>query len=260
MTVPAGFACNPMKVNYDHSKNLHTLGAPQAALPVLFEQEKPASLLDVGCGNGTWLEAALEFGIPKVFGLDGINIPPDKLHLLAGKFQQQDLTLPWNLNRRFDAVLCLEVAEHLAEAHAKTLIKSITLHGDFVIFSAACPGQPGQHHVNCQWPVYWQQIFNECGFACSDDVRWKIWGLETVEPWYRQNIFFARRNPGEAGREPRIPAAVHPATLKMIRAQMVASVYDTLIGQIEKGQMPVGWYFRTPFCALWAKLKRKLSP
>jgi len=80
------------------------------------------------------------------------------------------LTRSWDLKRKFDAVLCLEVAEHLDSAFAPTLIDALIKHGNLIYFSAACPGQTGQHHVNCQWPVYWQQLFNERGFACEDDL------------------------------------------------------------------------------------------
>jgi ubiquinone/menaquinone biosynthesis C-methylase UbiE len=43
---------NFMAIDYEHSQNIHTLNGPQAALPVLFADNKPTSLLDVGCGTG----------------------------------------------------------------------------------------------------------------------------------------------------------------------------------------------------------------
>src|SRR5271156_330239 len=144
-----------MAIDYDHSQNLHTLGGPQTTFPFLFADAKPHSLLDVGCGAGNWLKAALNFGMQDVFGVDGVAMPRDKLLVAESLFRQQDLTRPWSLGRRFEVVLCLEVAEHLDKSHANALIDSLVGHSDWVFFSAACPGQPGQHHVNCQWPGYW---------------------------------------------------------------------------------------------------------
>ena len=105
--------------------------------------------------------------------------------------RQADLSRPLNLARRFDLVLCLEVAEHLEPASAATIIDTLTAHGDRILFSAAAPGQPGMHHVNCQWPDYWQRLFNARGFACDGAVRWEIWRNGRIEPWYRQNLMMA---------------------------------------------------------------------
>src|SRR5579863_8625346 len=124
-----------MTVDYDHSKNVHTLSGPQAAMPLLFPEGKPRSLLDVGCGTGTWLQAAQEFGIKDIFGVDGVNIPAERLLFPNELFRKQDLTEPWNLGRKFEVVLCLEVAEHLPERSASTLIDSLTSHADTIIFS-----------------------------------------------------------------------------------------------------------------------------
>src|SRR5207247_2541564 len=124
-------------------KNVHNLDSPRAALPALLAEAKLRSLLDVGCGTGTWLRAAIEFGVPEVFGVDGVEIPKERLLVPPDCFQKQDLTRLWKLERRFDAVLCLEVAEHLEENDAPALLDALVAHADVILFSAACPGQPG---------------------------------------------------------------------------------------------------------------------
>jgi hypothetical protein len=133
-------------------------------------------------------------------------------------------------------------------------------HSDLVVFSAACPNQPGQHHVNCQWPAYWQALFNERGFACSDDLRWKIWELGEIEPWYRQNIFVAKRAPEKAGRETRIVGAVHPEIVPGIMESAGSSYFPKHVQQIEEGRMPLGWNLSLPFRAAMGKLRRGNYP
>ncbi len=243
------------KIDYNHSSNIHTLEGPQVVLPVIMDIIRAKSLLDVGCGIGTWLKAAQKSGITDIFGVEGATMPPEQLLVSPSLFRQQDLTRPWNLGRRFEAALCLEVAEHLDGQYAGVLIDALATHSDCVVFSAACPGQPGQHHVNCQWPAYWQKLFNERGFVCTDEVRWRIWDDERIEPWYRQNLFVARRNAGEAGREPRLPAVMHPAIYRLI----ADAEFSENMRFVAQGQLPFLWYFRCLPMALLRKIGRMFT-
>lgn len=113
---------------------------------------------------------------------------------------------------KFDLAICLEVAEHLPPESSHNFIKALCEHSDHVIFSAGCPWQPGQNHINCQWPEFWQQLFNQSGFACEDNIRPRIWNIQGIEIWYRQNLFTARRS-CNAGQEARIRGMVHPEFL-----------------------------------------------
>lgn len=246
-------------IDYDHGSNVHTAEGPRAALPLILGGRKPGSLLDVGCGTGTWLAAALEFGVKDIFGVDGVAIPPEQMRIPARLCKHVDLTKPLDLGRRFDCVLCLEVAEHLDASTAGILIASLARHSDLVIFSAACPGQPGQHHVNCQWPAYWQDLFNERGYACSEDARWNIWNDSRIESWYRQNLFIAQRDPGSAGNEPRLRPVIHPAIFEASLKRRSGAEFPEHLLQIEQGRMPTIWYWTLPFRAAVNKIRRRLS-
>jgi SAM-dependent methyltransferase len=229
-------------IDYNHAQNRHSLKGAEIALPYLLEGDAPCSMLDVGCGIGTWLKAARNMGIVDIFGVDGVEIPREQLLFSNELFRRQDLTEPWTLGRRFDVVLCLEVAEHLNKNIAPILVQSLIKHTETIIFSAASPGQMGQHHVNGQWPDYWQQQFNNCGFVCSDHIRWKIWNQKEIEPWYRQNLFVARRNEEMAGKEDRIKPVIHPEMLINLNPR-----FELLPKQFrlcEDGQMPFKWYVR----------------
>jgi len=244
-----------MKIDYDYAKNVqwHWPEGPRAVLPHVFAEQKPSSVLDVGCGPGFWLRAVLDYGVPEALGIDGIELPAGQFAAPKELFRRQDLTVPWSLGRRFEIALCFEVAEHLDPAHGEILIASLTRHADRIYFSAACPNQMGQHHVNCQWPAYWQRIFNQHGYACSDDIRWKIWDLSSVEPWYRQNIFLASRAPQTAGQEERLEAVLHPEMLPHLDTSRIRS---EVLGQIEAGNMVSSWYLKAGCRALMIKLGR----
>lgn len=228
-----------MTIDYDHASNLHTLGGPAATLSTIFSSNLPKSVLDVGCGTGTWMRAAIDLGVQTVRGIDGIAVPEDALQVEKSLVERHDLTKPFHLGRKFDLAICLEVAEHLPQSAAAGLVASIAEHTDTILFSAACPDQLGQHHINCQWPTYWQDFFNSHGFVCDDSVRWQIWTDARIEPWYRQNMFWVRRDPTNAGREPRIDPVVHP--------EMVESIY--------KGRLRSRPQARSP---LWRRVARQL--
>jgi len=246
-------------IDYDHALNVHTKGGPQAAFSGLLKlfSQKPTSVIDVGCGTGVWLRAAIDNGIADAIGIDGIAVPEASLAVPRSLIAIHDLTTPINVDRRFDLAICLEVAEHLDEQFGPVLIESLTNLADTVIFSAACPDQQGQHHVNCQWPAYWQHLFNQRHYFCDDFARWAIWDNAAVEPWFRQNMFVARRDPAAAGKEKRIPAVLHPdfAVLK----QSAVSARAKMVREIQEGGMPAAWYCSLPFTALAGKIKRRLG-
>jgi SAM-dependent methyltransferase len=244
-----------MEIDYEHSRNTHELLGPRVAFGEIFGEPKPRSLLDVGCGIGTWLKAAQESGLVDILGVDGISPPPEQFLVSTSFFRRQDFTRPWNLGRHFDAVICLEVAEHLDEPCASVLIDALVTHSNCIVFSAACPGQTGQHHVNCQWPAYWQKLFNDRGYVCSDALRWKIWNDGRIESWYRQNMFMARRDAELAGHEPRILPVIHPVQF----ALMADADFAERLKAIEQGWLPFKWYLSYPLRALTQKILKKLT-
>ncbi len=250
-----------MSIDYNHEYNSHRPQSPALALPFLLSGLRVTSMLDVGCGLGTWIRAAQLNGIADVFGIDGEDMPPGEPRFDSTRFKQCDLTTPVDLGRKFDVALCLEVAEHLDSQFALVLIETLARHSDMIIFSAACPGQAGQHHVNCQWPDYWQNLFNSLGYACEDTLRWRIWSITDIEPWYRQNIFLALKAPDKAGKEPRIPGVLHPDFFqdgKLPNHAASSKTREEYLWQIQQGSMPSNWYFTTACSGISNKLRRHL--
>ena len=201
-------------INYDHSINLHTAAAPAAIVKMILDGYSSDSVLDIGCGTGIWLKEFMNQKVLDVYGIDGIPVDNREFNISNQLFRCVDLRSSWDLGRKFDLALCLEVAEHLPASSAHELVGSITIHSDVVVFSAACPNQGGQGHINCQWPEYWQNIFNSLGFSCSDWLRLSIWQANFPEYWYKQNIFIATKDTENAGKEDRLLPLVHPSLLQ----------------------------------------------
>jgi SAM-dependent methyltransferase len=162
-------------------------------LPYVIDLIKPKSIIDIGCGNGTWLSAFREYGIDNILGVDGNYVDRTLLQIPLEQFFPHDITQPLNLDKQFDLVVSLEVAEHLPENKANQFVDTLSQLGDVVLFSAAIPHQPGDDHINCQWVDYWAEKFYEKGFILFDCIRLKFWQNPNVDCWYAQNMFLIVR-------------------------------------------------------------------
>lgn len=201
-----------MSTPYKHTELVHNLSAPREVVPLVMRLTGPSSVLDVGCGIGTWLKAFEENGVSDYTGIDGDYVDRSMLKIPSSRFQAYDLTKGFNLGRKFDLVISLEVAEHLDETAADIFIESLVKHGDVHLFSAAIPGQGGQQHVNEQWPEYWQKKFEHHGFYFHDVIRPEIWNNNKIDFWYRQNMFLIIR--GKRASSPML-SVVHPKLLEL---------------------------------------------
>jgi SAM-dependent methyltransferase len=179
-----------MEKLYIHNDSVHRTKDAEIIVPILLKYFQVQSVIDVGCGTGTWLKVCKDnHGISDVLGLDGSYLNKNLLVIDESLFQSIDLRKPFDLKRTFDIAFCLEVAEHLPEKCADLLIESMTKHSDTIVFSAAIPGQGGQNHINERWPDYWERKFMSKGFKKYDFLRSIIWEEQDVKIWYRQNIY-----------------------------------------------------------------------
>ena len=193
-------------------------------VPLVMELAAPQSVVDVGCGAGTWLAAFAEHGVDDVLGVDSDSVDPTMLEIPTERFQVADLGSPLEIGRQFDLVVSLEVAEHLPPASADGFVESLTRLGSLILFSAAIPHQGGAGHLNEQWPAYWSRRFEDRGFEPVDYLRQRVWDDDRVEWWYAQNMLvFA--TPAELEqrmalahhRTSRPPAPlVHPAKYRLL--------------------------------------------
>jgi SAM-dependent methyltransferase len=155
------------------------------------------SVVDFGCGQGAWLSVWRKASA-KVIGVDGPYVNQQRLMIDADEFRPADLSEPIDLGRRFDMVQSLEVAEHLPSSRASEFISTLTSHGPLVMFSAAVPGQGGEHHINEQPLEYWREKFRERRYVAIDWVRPKVIANLQVQHWYRYNIILYAEEPSLA--------------------------------------------------------------
>lgn len=165
----------------------------QVVVPLVCELVRPRRVVDVGCGVGTWAAEFLVQGID-VLGIDGEHVDSASLQIPVERFFTMNLSQPRRLDQGFDLAVCLEVAEHLPVESAQALTGFLVALAPVVLFSAAVPGQPGVHHINPQWPSYWQQLFKQAGYLALDPLRPKVWHDERVALHYRQNMYLYVRS------------------------------------------------------------------
>jgi len=178
---------------------------------LLVDALAPQSVLDVGCGIGTWLRAFQTAGVEAIVGVDGPYVDRDQLLIDPDRFVARDLTqplaLPAELPQSFDLAISMEVGEHLPEAASRTLVRSLTAHAPAVLFSAAIPHQGGTDHVNEQWPSYWAARFADKGYVAVDLARPVLWRDDRVAYYYAQNAVLYVRE-GVLAAHPALQGAV----------------------------------------------------
>lgn len=167
-------------------------------IPLVTDAIPVASVADFGCGQGAWLQVWSGTGA-EIMGTDGDYVDRSRLLIPPHAFLPADLAGPVSLGRRFDLVQSLEVAEHLPLAQAGPFIDMLTSHANAVLFSAAVPGQGGEHHVNEQPLEFWRGLFATRGYRAVDLVRPAVLGDADVQKWYRCNTLLYVNDAG-AGR------------------------------------------------------------
>jgi len=205
--------------------------------------------LDVGCGLGTWLLVAKQLGIDDLTGIDGYHLDKSKLVIGDEKVILMDLETPFDLQKKFDLIICLEVAEHISPQSAEQFVDVLVRHSDTIMFSAAVPFQGGQNHLNEQWPDWWQEKFEKRGFLTYDFLRIELWDRADVFYWYKQNLVFYSRNvlPKIQPQQGRVRRLIHP-DLFLNKA--------TQLKNLQEGRTGIKTSFRVFLNALYRKVKR----
>jgi 2-polyprenyl-3-methyl-5-hydroxy-6-metoxy-1,4-benzoquinol methylase len=153
----------------------------------------PASMLDVGCGEGHCVKYFADLGV-RAHGFDG----------LKGNVERAVVPIAWHDLRRgpfimpVDLVHCCEVVEHIEERFLGNLLRTLA-NGRVIVMTHAVPGQTGYHHVNCQPAGYWIGQLEARGYrlleAETAEGKARIVESGTWTYFLRSGLILERRAP-----------------------------------------------------------------
>lgn len=211
--------------NFIHDSVVYNTKSAEETVPYIIDLCHPQTVIDVGCGLGTWLSIFEKHGISDVCGIDGDYVDLDQLTINSEKFYPHDLSTPLLLNKRFDLAISLEVAEHIDEKNSEIFIQSLVSLSDNIVFSAALKGQGGQGHINEEYFEYWKNKFFLYGYNFYDIFRPAFWWNKRVDYWYAQNMFMVSKHEFKEPKE-RILSAYHPRFIEAITKENESSAYQ----------------------------------
>lgn len=168
----------------------HETGSYQSAIQILEYINSFInfnSVIDFGCGMGTWCKALNNLGIKDFLGIDIHQYDSTYMLIPNDKYMQFDLRKPLVLTRGTDIAISVEVAEHIKPEYSDIFISNLCSCSEIVLFSAAISHQGGTGHINEQSCTYWEKIFNKYGYKAIDCIRPYFWNNEQIEIWYRNN-------------------------------------------------------------------------
>ena len=152
------------------------------------------SVIDIGCGVGTWLSVAQAKGVERVDGYDGPWVTRENLEIPEECFHENNLSERLALTSNYDLGISLEVLEHIPADSADELLAQLSTHCRFLLFGAAVPQQGGTGHINERPQSYWHEVICSQGFVAYDLIRPTIWSDAHIPYWYKQNPLLYVRN------------------------------------------------------------------
>lgn len=154
------------------------------------------SMLDIGCGPGGMIEMAESIGI-SAWGIDGDPYVERKTKNVT----IQDYTKGFIETSRlpsssFDLAWSVEFLEHVEEKYLPLYMHSFNMC-KYVVCTAAPPGWPGHHHVNCRSIDYWIGVFSANEFDYDAETSGLVRAHSTMTKGFmsRTGMFFKKREP-----------------------------------------------------------------
>lgn len=137
-------------------------------LAKMLRSEEDTSIVDFGCGMGYYIRHLHREG----FDVSGYDGNPNTLELTDGFCKVIDLSEPFDLGRRYDWVMSIEVGEHIPKKFERIFIKNLIRHcKKGIVLSWAIKGQRGDGHVNCQNNDYIKEVMASYGFRNDLDTE-----------------------------------------------------------------------------------------
>lgn len=159
-----------------HNKNAHEYSVK--TMDWFCDHFEPRSVIDYGCGIGSYLLSAHNKGIKDLKGFDiGGEFARKYTPKEIQKFiEYRDCTEEIKTGK-YECVISFETAEHIEPAgtdiFVSNLVNSLKDFG-LLLFTGAPPGQDGTGHINCQPKEYWIGKFEAYGLDRSNSLEKNI--------------------------------------------------------------------------------------
>lgn len=169
--------------------DLHVFDSSLAtALGQFFLSERATHVVDFGCGPGDYVARLNAMGLH----CEGYDGNPDTPEITQRTCAVVDLSEPFDLKKKFDWVLSLEVGEHLPQQFETIFIENLIRHAKKgIVLSWAVAGQPGYGHFNTQNNDYIKQRFPAYGLVNDVTAEKLLRGSASVH-WFPGTIMVFR--------------------------------------------------------------------
>ena len=155
-----------------------------SALVRIFNGHNINSVLDLGCGMGDY-SMVLHLNMFKVLAYDG---NPHTPKLTNGLGEIADLSQPFDCGLEMDAVLSLEVGEHIPAQFEPVFIDNVCRSKPkMIVLSWAIPKQPGDGHVNCRSNEYIISQLEQRGYKHNNQHSQTLRDASSL-PWFQKTI------------------------------------------------------------------------
>lgn len=168
---------------------------------------RPSSVLEFGCGLGLYLDfLKTELGIDTVFGIEpepvgGVfDSPNGPTQFAIDIFTDNH---PAALNRKFELVMSIEVAEHIPRERHEFLFDFLVSHtSNWIVFSGARVGQGGYGHIAERDEEDWKAEFLARGMLFQHEMTRNLrLACNERNINHRRNLMVFRRAVGSGERD-----------------------------------------------------------
>ena len=182
------YPTHPERMNYDviDASEKHM---SQRLASWISTELKPESVLDIGCGPGTYVKSLRDIGI----NAKGLDID-DRV---IGKEHLEHKSLLDIEDEKSDVIICLEVAEHIEKEKEDLVVeKVVSTVGKTLIWTAAAVGQGGIGHINCKNKEEWAEKITKAGLKRNTELEQKL--IDYIRQdrhlgWFPQNLLYFER-------------------------------------------------------------------
>jgi cyclopropane fatty-acyl-phospholipid synthase-like methyltransferase len=179
-----GYWENPTDIGHVHDKRLCD------GIINLLKQNNIKTVVDFGCGKGNYASSIIQSGVY----CEAYDGNPNTPELSNGLGKVLDLSMNFNLDKKFDCVISLEVGEHIPKEYEKIFIDNICSHTtNLLILSWAIVGQGGDGHLNCQNNDYIIDQMESRNFIYLEKDSTELRGYTSNAGWFKNTLMIFKK-------------------------------------------------------------------